>query len=55
VPHRDGRAAEARDNMRANGIDPKTEKINLVPISGDKHDITRRESYVTSTNDRVAA
>jgi RHS repeat-associated protein len=55
VPHRDRRAREARANMKANDLNPKTEKTNLVDISGDKHDITKRESYVTSTNDRVAA
>ncbi len=28
---------------------------NTVDISGDKHDITKRESYVTDVNDRVTA
>ena len=54
VPKGDRRAADARDNMRAHGIDPKSEKANQVKISGDKHDITKRNSYVTRTNDRVA-
>jgi RHS repeat-associated protein len=55
VPHRDKRAAAARDNMRANGINPRTEKTNLVNIPGNKHDITKRDSYVRDTNDRIAA
>ena len=54
VPKGDRRAAEARENMKANGIDPKTDESNLVEISGDKHDITKRDSYVTSVNERVA-
>jgi RHS repeat-associated protein len=54
VPKDDRRAAEARENMKANGINPKTEESNLVDISGDKHDVTKRDSYVTSVNERVA-
>lgn len=41
--------------MKANGIDPKTDESNLVDISGDKHDITKRESHITSVNERVAS
>ena len=55
VPHKDGRAAAARDQMRANGIEPKTDKSNLVDIPGDKHDVTKRDSYVRDTNDRISA
>jgi RHS repeat-associated protein len=55
VPKADGRAQAARDNMRANGINPKTDRSNLVDIPGDKHDITKRESYIRDTNDRIVA
>jgi RHS repeat-associated protein len=54
VPHSDRRAAEARDNMRANGINPRTETTNRVVISGDRHDMTKRDSYVQDTNARIA-
>jgi uncharacterized protein RhaS with RHS repeats len=55
VPQTDKRAAEARDVMKSHGIDPKTESTNKVPLPGDKHDITKRDSYVRDTNQRVAA
>jgi RHS repeat-associated protein len=55
VAQGDKRAAEARQNMQQHGIDPKTESTNKVPIPGDKHDVTKRDSYVQDTNRRVAA
>lgn len=41
--------------MTSHGINPKTEPTNKVPLPGDKHDITKRDSYVRDTNQRVAA
>lgn len=55
VPQADKRAAEARDVMKSLGIDPKTEATDKVALPGDKHDITKRDSYVRDTNQRVAA
>src|SRR5690606_10126352 len=55
VPKAGRRAEAARDNMRANGLNPRTERTNLVDIPADKHDITKRDSYVRDTNDRIAA
>jgi uncharacterized protein RhaS with RHS repeats len=55
VPQADKRAAEARDVMNGHGINPKTEPTNKVALPGDKHDITKRDSYVRDTNQRVAA
>jgi hypothetical protein len=55
VPQADKRAAEARDVMQSQGINPKTDPSNKVPLTGDKHDITKRDSYVRDTNQRVAA
>jgi RHS repeat-associated protein len=55
VPQTDKRAAEARDVMKSQGINPKTESTNKVALPGDKHDITKRDSYVRDTNQRVAA
>ena len=55
VPHRDPRAQSAQDHMRAHGIDPRRDSDNIVPIPGDKHDVSKRESYVLSGNDRILA
>jgi RHS repeat-associated protein len=54
VPQTDRRAAEARDNMRANGINPRTDSSNKVVLTGDRHDVTKRDSYVRDTNTRIA-
>lgn len=40
--------------MKAHGLNPKTEPTNKVPLSGDRHDITKRDSYGQDTNDRIA-
>ncbi len=55
VAQTDKRAAEARDVMKSNGINPKTEATNKVALPGDKHDVTKRDSYLRDTNQRVAA
>jgi len=54
VPQTDRRAAEARDNMSANGINPRTDRSNKVVLTGDRHDVTKRDSYVRDTNTRIA-
>lgn len=41
--------------MIGHGVNLKTEATNKVPIPGDKHDITKRDSYVRDTNQRIAA
>jgi hypothetical protein len=53
VPKHDPRAQGARDNMESNGIDPARDPSNQVELSGDKHDVTKRESYVKDTNQRI--
>ena len=53
VPQSHPKAQDARDNMENNGLDPKTEPTNQTRIGADKHNVTKRDSYVTSVNDRV--
>jgi hypothetical protein len=55
VPKGDKRAVQARTNMTKRGINPRTESTNKVFISGDKHDITKRETYVRDVNNRVSS
>src|SRR5690606_11988951 len=54
TPQRDSRAQEARDNLKDKGVDVKGEN-NIITISGDKHDVTKRDSYVQDVNSRIAA
>jgi hypothetical protein len=53
VPESAAGARDARVNMRSHGLNPRTEPTNKVAIPSDKHNVTKRDSYVSSANDRV--
>ena len=55
VPQGDMRAADARANMEKHGINPKSDKSNQVNISAERHNVTKRDSYLRSANSTVAS